>query len=309
MNKSMMTKWQSPGKKILHNPFSFIKQVLRSFHANQGLLLSGAVAYYTLLSIIPLFSLILIALSYIVEPDQLLQITSNYINLVLPGQASVFIEQITRFTTQKHIGWLLLLILLFFSSMTFTVLENTMSIIFFHRVNIHRRHFLISAIIPYCYIVVLGVGMLLITSISGVLQAWEGETISILFWSWNLDAVTKTVIYILGVIGLIMMLASIYMVMPVGKLSFKHALIGSISATFLWEIARHILVWYFSTLSMVNIVYGSLTSAIVILLFLEVGAVILLFGAQVIAEYERLGYEESCQGCEDFITNKTDNTP
>jgi len=103
------------------------------------------------------------------------------------------------------------------------------------------------------------------------------------------------------------MLTSIYMVMPVGKLSFKHALMGSISATFLWEIARYVLVWYFSTLSMVNVVYGSLTSAIVVLLFLEVGAVILLFGAQVIAEYERIGYGESCQGCEDFITNETDN--
>ncbi|RKZ97016.1 MAG: ribonuclease R [Gammaproteobacteria bacterium] len=303
----MKKAWQSPGKKILYHPLCFIKQVIRSFRANQGLLLSGAVAYYTLLSIIPLFSLILIALSHIVEPDQLLQITSEYINLVLPGQAQVFIEQITRFTTQKHVGWLVLLLLLFFSSMTFTVLENTMSIIFYHRVNIHRRHFLISAIIPYCYIIVLGLGVLLITAISGVLQFLEGETISILFWSWTLDGITKVIFYILGVTGLILMLTSIYMVMPVGKLSFKHALMGSISATFLWEIARHVLVWYFSTLSMVNVVYGSLTSAFVVLLFLEVGAVILLFGAQVIAEYERIGYGESCQGCEDFVTNETDN--
>jgi YihY family inner membrane protein len=303
----MIKKWQSPGKKILQNPICFLKQVIRSFQANQGLLLSGAVAYYTLLSIIPLFSLILIALSHIVEPGQLLQMTDEYINLVLPGQASIFIEQITRFTTQKHVGWLLLLILLFFSSMTFTVLESTMSIIFFHRVKIHRRHFLISAIIPYCYIIVLGLGMLMITTISGILQVWEGETISILFWSWTLNGITKTIFYSLGVIGLVLMLTSIYMVMPVGKLSFKHALIGSICATFLWEIARHILVWYFSTLSMVNIVYGSLTSAIVVLLFLEVGAIILLFGAQVIAEYERIGYGESCKGCEDFKTNETNN--
>lgn len=281
----MMKQWQSPGKKILSNPVAFIKQVIKSFQANQGLLLSGAVAYYTLLSIIPLFSLILIMLSYVVEPDQLLKITSEYINLVLPGQASVFMEQITRFTNSKHIGWLLLIILLFFSSMTFTVLENTMSIIFYHRVKIQRRHFLISAIIPYCYIVVLGVGMLMITIISGILQVWEGETIHILLWTWTLDGMTKSVFYIFGIIGLILMLTSIYMVMPVGKLNFKHALIGSLSATFLWEIARHVLVWYFSTLSMVNVVYGSLTSAIVILLFLEVGAVILLFGAQVIAEY------------------------
>lgn len=302
----MTKQWQSPGRKILSHPICFFKQVIKGFSANQGLLLSGAVAYYTLLSIIPLFSLILIGLSHFIEPDQLVKITTEYINLVLPGQSSVFVDQITRFTTQKHIGWLLLLILLFFSSMTFTVLENTMSIIFFHRVNIHRRHFLISAIIPYCYIVVLGLGVLIITSISGALQFLEGETIDFLYWSWTLTDISRMMLYSMGVFGLILMLTSIYMVMPVGKLSFKHALIGSICATILWEVARHILVWYFSTLSMVNVVYGSLTSAIVVLLFLEVGAMILLLGAQVIAEYERIGYGDGCEGCDDFVTQEVD---
>jgi membrane protein len=36
-------------------------------------------------------------------------------------------------------------------------------------------------------------------------------------------------------------------------------------------------------------VYGSLTTAIAVLLSLELGATLLLFGAQVIAEYERMG--------------------
>ncbi len=48
------------------------------------------------------------------------------------------------------------------------------------------------------------------------------------------------------------------------------------------------LVWYFRTLSQVDVVYGSLTTAIVVLLTLEIAAGLLLLGAQVIAEYERL---------------------
>ena len=35
-------------------------------------------------------------------------------------------------------------------------------------------------------------------------------------------------------------------------------------------------------------VYGSLTTAIIVLLSLEIAAILLLFGAQVIAEYERI---------------------
>ena len=45
--------------------------------------------------------------------------------------------------------------------------------------------------------------------------------------------------------------------------------------------------WYFANLSMMNVVYGSLATAIIVLLTLEVAALILLLGAQVIAELER----------------------
>jgi len=38
-------------------------------------------------------------------------------------------------------------------------------------------------------------------------------------------------------------------------------------------------------------VYGSLTTSIAVLLSVEIGAIVLLLGAQVIAEYERIGYE------------------
>jgi len=79
--------------------------------------------------------------------------------------------------------------------------------------------------------------------------------------------------------------------MPVGRLSWRHALIGGVAAAILWEISRHVLVWYFNTLSQVSTVYGNLTTAIVVLLSLEIAAIVLLFGAQIIAEYERIGSE------------------
>jgi len=41
-------------------------------------------------------------------------------------------------------------------------------------------------------------------------------------------------------------------------------------------------------LSQVSVVYGSLATGIIVLLSLEVAATLLLLGAQVIAEYERI---------------------
>jgi YihY family inner membrane protein len=88
-------------------------------------------------------------------------------------------------------------------------------------------------------------------------------------------------------VGMVIMLTSLYMVMPVGRISVRHALIGGVTATVLWELIRHILVWYYSTLSLVNVIYGSLATAVVALLSIEVAVVILLLGAQVIAEFDR----------------------
>jgi uncharacterized BrkB/YihY/UPF0761 family membrane protein len=62
--------------------------------------------------------------------------------------------------------------------------------------------------------------------------------------------------------------------------------IGGLVAAILWEIVRNFLVWWFSNVSLVNVVYGSLATVVIALLTLETAAIILLLGAQVIAELE-----------------------
>jgi membrane protein len=275
---------------VVTHPRAFTLRVLRAFRANQGLLLAGAVAYYTLLSIVPLLILMVIALSQIIDQGELLATLGRYLEWLIPGQSKAVIGELASFLDHRGvIGWVLLVTMVFFSSLAFTVLENAMSVIFLHRVAIRRRHFLVSAVIPYCYIVFLGLGLLLMTLVSGSLQAVGAESIDLLGLSWSLRGVSGALLYLLGVMGEVFVLTSIYLVMPVGRPSWRHALIGGITATVLWEITRHVLVWYFGTLSQVSLVYGSLTTSIVVLLSLEIAATLLLLGAQVIAEYERIG--------------------
>lgn len=275
---------------VLDNPWRFARRVFAGFAANQGFLLSGAVAYYTLLTIVPMFALILVALSQVQEVQPLLDTLHDYLMLIAPNHVDALSSQIGAFMDNwKAVGVTGILFLLFFSSFAFTSLENAMSVIFFHRVTIQRRKFLISAIIPYCYILSLAVGMLLVSFVSTSLHSLESGQIRLMGSQWSLSGAESIIIYTLGVAGEILLLTSTYLVMPVGRLSLRHALIGGITAALLWELTRHFLLWYFSTLSLVNIVYGAFASVIVILLSLEAAAIILLLGAQVIAEYERIG--------------------
>jgi membrane protein len=275
---------------VLQEPGSFALRVLKAFRANQGLLLAGAVAYYALLSIVPLLILSVIALSHLLDQELLLQTIGRYLEWLVPGQSRAIVTELASFLTHRDTaGWLLLATMLFFSSLAFTVLENAMSVIFVHRVAIRRRRFIISALLPYFYILSLGAGLLLVTLVAGSLQAIGQESIEFLGTTWSLGGVSGVLLYLLGFAGEVFVLTSVYLVMPVGRLLLRHALIGGVTAAMLWEVTRHLLVWYFATLSQVSIVYGSLTTAIVVLLSLEVAAALLLLGAQVISEYERIG--------------------
>jgi membrane protein len=277
---------------VLAHPGEFAWRVLKGFKANQGLLLAGAVAYYALLSVVPLLILTVIALSHVIDQAELLQTLGRYLEWLMPGQSRAIVAELANFLQHRDvIGWVLLVTMLFFSSLAFTVLENAMSVIFLHRIAIRRRY-IVSALLPYLYILSLGFGLLVVTLVAGSLQAMGEESVHFLGHEWSLKGVSGFLLYLLGLAGEIFVLTSVYLVMPVGRLSLRHALLGGVTAALLWEITRHVLVWYFSTLSQVNVVYGSLTTAIVVLLSLEVAATLLLLGAQVISEFERIDRPE-----------------
>jgi YihY family inner membrane protein len=278
---------------VAAHPLDFLLQTLKGFRANQGLLLAGAVAYYSLLSIVPLVMLVVVALSHFIDQQELLATVGRYLGWLVPGQSKAIVAEVAHFLDHRDlVGWVLVVSMIFFSSLAFTVLENAMCVIFKHRVAIRRRRYLVSALLPYCYIVSLGVGMLLVTLVAGSLQVLGEESVQFLGYSWSLHGVSGVLLYLLGFAGEVLVLSSIYLVMPVGRLSLSHALIGGVTAALLWEVARRVLVWYFSTLSQVNVVYGSMTTAIIVMFSLEIGATLLLFGAQVISEFERVGRGE-----------------
>jgi membrane protein len=284
-----MTSHREQAAVMLRHPLKFLWEALKGFRAAQGLLLAGAVAYYSLLSIVPLMIVSVIVLSRFLDEGELLATIGRYLEWLLPGQSHAIVAELSNFLVHRDVlGPVLLVTMIFFSSLAFTVLESAMAIIFHHRKADRSRHFLVSAVMPYLYIFSLCVGLLLVTLVSGVLQFVGQESVDLFGHTWSLSGVSGALLYLLGLGGEIFMLTSLYLVMPVGRLSLRHALLGGVTAALLWEVTRRALVFYFSTLSQVNVVYGSLTTAIVVLFSLEIAATLVLFGAQVIAQYERL---------------------
>ncbi|QEM68421.1 YihY/virulence factor BrkB family protein [Geobacter sp. FeAm09] len=265
----------------------FMAAVVRDFRRNQGFLLSGAVAYYTLLSVVPMSILVLTVLSHVIGEERLVATMATYLEMVVPGYTATLLEQVRVFVENRQvIGTIGFVVMLFFSSIAFTVLENAISVIFFHHVKHERRGFLVSALIPFVYICALALGIVLVSVVVGAVETLESRHLILFNRSVSLAGTERVALYVLGIAGELLMLTSIYLVMPVVRIPFRHAMIGGVAATLLWEITRRVLVWYYASLSMVNIIYGSIATVVVTLLSIEVSALILLLGAQIIAELE-----------------------
>lgn len=279
----------SPARQVLAHPGAFVWRTLKAFRANQGPLLAGAVAYYALLSIVPMLILTFLALARVVDPRDLMETLSLYLEWLVPGQSAALLHELELFLAHREVaGWVLLGTMLFFSSLAFSVLENALSIIFLHRVKTRRRSWWVSLLMPYGFILCLAAGLLVVTMTAGQLEAMAARTLTLGQHAWSLAQASSTLLYAMGVAGELLLITAIYMVMPVQRLRATHALLGAVVATALWELSRHLLVWYFATLSQIGQVYGSLTTAIAVLLTLELAGLLLLLGAQLIAEFERL---------------------
>lgn len=271
--------------KRLPKSIRFATRTLREFFLrNHGLLLSGAVAFNMTLSLIPLSAVLMVVSSHFIDEKLLMESLSSEVTLIAPGFAATVTEAVGAFLRNRQfVGWIGLLGLLFFSSMAFRVLENAIAIIFHRPLPALKRSFWVSALMPYLFIVIISAGLVLITSANAIIDAQPGFGGALPAISKLIRENTGRIIYLIGLCGLVLLFSLFYKIMPVARVSFRLALAGGLTATILWEITRHLLVAYYTGVSIVNVLYGSMATIIVVLLTMEAVAVILLLGAQVIA--------------------------
>lgn len=267
----------------------FAWRVLRNFLKNHGVLLAGGVGYNILLSIVPLFAVLVVLLTQVVDQQHLLNVLTVQARHMAPAHAEVLLEAVRSLLDSRDvIGILSFPILLLFSSFAFRMLEDALAIIFHAPDSPHiKRSVWVSVMLPYAFMVVLGAALMVLTLV--VTLASSLNTLVMLLFERELPLAgfSEPVLNLASFIGVFLLFSAIYKVLPVVRIALRRAIVGGFVAALLWEGVRLLLVYYFANLSFVNAVYGSLAALVVVLISLEVGAIILLLGAQVIAELER----------------------
>ncbi|SFU31827.1 YihY/virulence factor BrkB family protein [Halomonas korlensis] len=266
----------------------FMWRVLLAFLRNRGILLAGGVGYNILLSIVPLFALLAVLLAGVVDQQRLLDVLTIQARHLAPSHAEVVLEAVrTLLDSRDVIGILGFPVLLLFSSFAFRMLEDALALIFHaHETHHHHRSVWVSVLMPYAFMLVLGAGLLALTLLVTLVSSINALSLAVFDRELPLAGLSESMLNLFSFVGVFLLFSAIYKVLPVVKIAIRRAIVGGFVAALLWEGVRLLLVFYFANLSFVNVVYGSFATLIVMLLSLEVGAIILLLGAQVIAELE-----------------------
>ena len=279
----------SPMEKRMPKLLRFATRVLRDFFGhNHGLLLTAAVAQNMMLSLIPLSAVLVVVFSHFFDRDRLLETITTEIAFIAPGFIPLLTDTLTSFLNSRQlVGWLGGISLLFFSSLAFRVMEDAIFIIFHRPMPSLKRKFWISALMPYLFILIVAVGLMVITAVNAVIDAEGLGLFQVLGIEPLMERHVNHIVYLTGFLGLVLLFTLFYKIMPVARVPFRRALAGGLTAAFLWELTRHLLVAYYTKVSVVNVLYGSLATIVIVLLTLEAVALILLLGAQVIADLQR----------------------
>lgn len=264
----------------------FARRVVAAFLRNRGILLAGGVGYNALLSLVPFVTLTLAVLSSVADERLVLSALRRELNFLVPQNADAVLQAAQAFLGHAAAtSAVSVAALLFFSSIAFRMLEEAVATIFHASGRTDRRHPFLSALLPFGIMVLLMASFLALTLLSSLTDGAGGTAARVLGLGLP-TAGARLLVRLATFAGLVLLFAGTYHLLPVGRISRRLALIGGLCAASLWRGVGVLLSYYFASLSMVNALYGSLATVVVLLLYLEGAFIILLLGAQVIAELE-----------------------
>jgi len=246
---------------------------------------AAAIAFYSLLSIIPL--VLLTALTTSLFWGSHAYLYEGLYKWLSYYQTGISVDVMARIIGKignniKITGIIALFTTIWFSSFVFGAMETAFNTIFR---SYKIRSFFVSkvlatAMIPLCWLVAIGLvfanyfGNLLFQHLSLV----SGHFLFSL--EWLFAGIAPFVVA--GVF-----FALIYKVLPTNKISWKGALLGSIAFCLLLNLAKLIFAWYIVNFSTYDIIFGSLEKIIILLIWVFYIAFIFLFCAELVASYER----------------------
>lgn len=258
---------------FLFNITVFLSRVMKRFLADGGLERAGSLAYTTLLSLVPLMTVVFAILSAFPIAEKVSDIVQDFIfQNFMPTSGEVVHQYLLEFSSKASrlsgVGFLALLVV---AIMLMATIDKTLNGIW----NVRRKRRALSKFLVYWAVLSMGpvlVGAsVLVTSylvslpmISEATTSGMGRTL--LEW---VPTLTSGVAFTL-----------LYWLVPNRPVRFWHAMLGGAVAAILFEFTKQGFAWYLTTFPTYEAIYGALAAIPIFLLWIYLSWLVVLLGAE-----------------------------
>jgi membrane protein len=266
-------------------------QAVREFNQARAPQAAASIAYYAIFSLFPLL-LVLIALgSIVIQTQRVESAVLNYLTSALPFSQPLIqrnLEEVLR--RRQTLGIIGAVGLTWAASGVFSTLA--------HNINSAWKEAPTRAFLETRLV---GMGMVFILVLLVVLS-FLGSTVLDLLARLGVPFVSSVAAYGTTFLGLLssvipglftfVMLLSLYRWVPNTQVKWSAAIGGSLVASILWELIQEgFALFLSSSLFNLQLVYGSLATIIILLLWIYIAGLIVLFGAHLSAAIAHRGQE------------------
>jgi membrane protein len=258
--------------------FSSMRAIITKFREKDIFTLAAAVAFYAFLSIFPFLIMLLYASSLFLNETVTVEKIRLTLRLFPPSVIDTVIANLENILASGQILSLIsFLFLIYFAFNVFSHLEKALNKIFSVDEKTESWKATLKAF-----------SFFLLTSFILLVSFITGNTFLILMSrAEQIPLIDSYVVILLGHIAVeTFFFALSYKFLSRRKLSLKSVLFGGLVATIFWEILKHIFGVYIVRIKLYSVIYGSIGSLILLMLWLYYSILIYLLGAEIAMELE-----------------------
>ncbi len=255
------------------NFFAKLWIIFKNFYKKRLFTISAALSYYAMLAIFPFFIMLVYFSTVVFKKSLSVEKLDAIMKLFPPSISETIVSNIDKIILSgKVFSIISVIFIVYFSFRVFAVLESALSIIYHTSV---KRGFWTATLKSFMLFVITAFAMLFMFVFSSVIFVIKNKFASVplidTYYSFLfLQIVIETVFFALS-----------YKYMSHKKLKWKNVFIGGFVAAFLWEILKHIFGLYIASIKLYFLLYGSIGSIVLLMLWLYYSFLVYLFGAEI----------------------------
>ena len=249
--------------------------------------MAAGVAYYALFSIFPLLLGLISIMSFLLEPEEIQRLIGDLMSNFLPGSEQFVKDNVDAVIRLRGaLGLMSFLGMLWSGSAMFGALNRAINRAWDIQTD---RPIYVGK--PRQLLMALSVAMLFSLSVASATIARTSEHIAasdLPIPPFLIHTIGQMILQALSLSLMIVIFLLMYKLLPNTKTYWRYVWPGAITSAVLFEISKNFFILYLDRFASYQSVYGSIAPVIVLLFWTYVGSLIVLLGAEICSEYERM---------------------